>query len=102
VKHPPATPASFISGIPKIFHNPCGGRVWRNSYQGFWECGGCGHVWQQETIAKFSEAECEVRFHLRGDIDPNDYAIVWDTDGKTYFTRLVPVSEAHKYERLKL
>lgn len=103
--HPPATPASFRTFIPKIHHNACGGRLWHSSWRERWTCDGCLHEWKDETVEKFTEAECELRFHLRGDIDQTAHAIVWVQDplSKKYHTKLVPVSEAGNYpERFKL
>lgn len=67
-----------------------------------WECAGCDQTWRNKVLEAFGEAECEIRFYLDGDIDPNAYVIVWKTEGKKMFTTLVPASEAHKYERFKL
>jgi len=97
----PATPASFRSGIPVIRHRECGGRVYK-TWQ-YWECALCDKRWRHHIVEKWPEAETEARFYLDGDRDPEAYAIVWVTEGKNRFTKLVPASEAHKYEeRFKL
>lgn len=97
----PATPASFRTGIPVIRHRTDGGRVYRTSVH--WECSGCTHRWQHEAISKMPESETEARFYLDGDRDSETYVIIWVTEGKNRFSKLVPADEAHKYdERFKL
>ena len=85
-----------------IHHNACGGRVRRSFTTGLWDCVGCGRSWGQFQVDRFGDDGLAVRFHLRGDVDPESYAIVWKTVGRNRFTTLVPVSEADGYERLVL
>lgn len=106
--HPPATRASFISGIPKIHHNACGGRVWDREIGGeqVYVCSNCSQRWKSDVILNFDNDAIAVRFHLRGDIDTEAYVIVWKVDplsNKMYSTEVRATSpEARKWERFKL
>lgn len=99
---PKATKASFISGIPKIHHNKCGGRVTHSYNADGWGCNNCRAGWHDDIVARWRDDDFEIRFHLRGDIDTKAFVIVWTTTGKNRHTTLVPATEADKFERFVL
>lgn len=102
--HPKATRGSFISGIPKIHHNSCGGPVRPDYYTERWWCKGCGQGWTSYILTEvFTDDQVAERFHLRGDKDPTLHVLVWKVDqanGRRY-TSCVPETEADVHERVK-
>lgn len=91
---PKATKASFNSGIPRIHHNKCGGRVIHHYNKDGWGCLKCDAGWHEDIVARWTDNDVEIRFHLRGDVDENSYTIMWVTTGKNRHTTLVRSRDA--------
>jgi hypothetical protein len=98
----PAKAGDHLNWKTTLYHNQCGRRMHDTNYMG-WTCAGpCGLYWKQRILDKFNDDAMATRFHTRVEPDTAEYAIVWMTEGKHQFTRVVPIAEAHKYERFVL
>lgn len=85
----------------KLYHNKCGKPI-SDNWRGYTCEGSCRDFWNHRVMDSFDDDAMATRFHTRAEPDTDLYAIVWVTEGKNRFTRLVPASEAHKHERFKL
>lgn len=101
--HTPAKKDDHKRWDVQLYHNQCGKKV-TSSWNGYGCAGPCAVGWHNSIMDGFNDDAMATRFHIRTEPDRAEYAIVWKVDeySKRMYTTLVPVAEAHKYERFKL
>lgn len=68
--------------------------------QVYFMCRGCDQRWTARVVDRFTDQDIADRFYVPPSRDPENYMIVWGTEGKKCFAKVVQIRGAVGKEKV--